>query len=1165
MPVITEPLRADHSTGHTDLCYEDDGKHILTCGTDGDIRIWKDMVDDDPESIKVGEVAHALAFKNGRLYTASDSNTVQAHTYPEGGPDGILTRFTAPATHFCISEDGTKMAAGSSDFTINVVDIEDTNNVSKFKGHTAPILSVALDPQLEYLASAGCDGALKVWELAESDVWLKSISVIPKCSDVSLSKTLCRIAWQPKTGKLLAVPLEKEVQVFERDNFDVTFTLTPPEEVSGVGSVAAWSPCGKFLATSHNSVICVWDIATKKCIEQIKHCKGQTFCGLAWHPRGNNEIAYTDIMGHVGTTENPIPDGYKAADTKTETKPALQVNPADLFDDYAEDDGDLLDAVTQAEGQSSNRAGNDDGDDMDDDDMDDDDMDDDMLIPTQHRRIMQLQDENSNDGSSKAGDGGGDDGASSLGGLDDVLRPPQPVYQGPKFAKLQPAFIAGSTPAHLSSRFMKWNAFGIVRCYNDNDDESSIDVEFHDTSIHHALHFDNPLGHTMADLSNEAVVLACEGMDDSPSQLMCYHFASWDTKKEWTTVMPKGENIKALTAGSGWVAVATDKRLVRLFTVSGVQKEMFALPGPVVCMAAHGKQLMVIYHAGTGFPGDQYFGVKLINVVGKKRHVMSDQGLPISPKSTLTWIGFSVEGTPVTVDTEGVVRLLNRSLMSWTQVAHTRAHAKGRSDHYWVTGVNESAKQLRCIPCKGSSFPPTLPRPAPIVLPFELPFCEMETEKGKLEEAYWKTDLLNQHCEHAASLGYEVDDMNKAQAERQKQDSIMKLFALACKTDREYRASEICRLMTSEHAVGLAIKYASRSRRLQLATRLSKLAQEMMEAEEEEEEEEEIETYSSETTFGYNRPKLRQQQEEEEEDEQEEEDAEQVEVEEDEDMEDEDDLPDMQSSKRRNPFVTLKPKPDPIPKSILPNSQPTRRNPFKKSSESADSITSPPASGKGSKVFDNLKKISPGAKKAVDKSSSIKPSNVSVGKKGKQQATLFGSKGKQQSLLNGHADKEIPKSKPIENGHAEKEVVKPKQDGGEVNKKPPSAFQFWLSKNRSMLQEENPELDDGDIVKAAAQKWRTVSAEDKKDWSEQAKQSVEVAENDEIESSSQEGKKRKRDEDDEDDENRTTGLEKRPKSQESKTKNNEEDAMKKKPLASATNAKLAGFAFSKKD
>ena len=56
-----------------------------------------------------------------------------------------------------------------------------------------------------------------------------------------------------------------------------------------------------------------------------------------------------------------------------------------------------------------------------------------------------------------------------------------------------------------------------MRCYvSETDDESSIDVEFHDTSIHHALHFDNQLGHTMADLTQEAVVMACESMDDTP-------------------------------------------------------------------------------------------------------------------------------------------------------------------------------------------------------------------------------------------------------------------------------------------------------------------------------------------------------------------------------------------------------------------------------------------------------------------------------------------------------------------------------------------------------------------------------------------------------------------------------------------------------------------------
>ena len=59
-------------------------------------------------------------------------------------------------------------------------------------------------------------------------------------------------------------------------------------------------------------------------------------------------------------------------------------------------------------------------------------------------------------------------------------------------------------------------------------------------------------------------------------------------------------SLQAVTAGEGWVAVATSSRNVRLFTVGGVQRSAFSLPGPVVCLAAHRQRLMAIYHAGMG-------------------------------------------------------------------------------------------------------------------------------------------------------------------------------------------------------------------------------------------------------------------------------------------------------------------------------------------------------------------------------------------------------------------------------------------------------------------------------------------------------------------------------------------------------------------------------------
>lgn len=58
-----------------------------------------------------------------------------------------------------------------------------------------------------------------------------------------------------------------------------------------------------------------------------------------------------------------------------------------------------------------------------------------------------------------------------------------------------------------------WNSVGIIRCYNDEQD-NAIDIEFHDTSIHHATHLPNSLNHTMADLSTEAILLACESTEE---------------------------------------------------------------------------------------------------------------------------------------------------------------------------------------------------------------------------------------------------------------------------------------------------------------------------------------------------------------------------------------------------------------------------------------------------------------------------------------------------------------------------------------------------------------------------------------------------------------------------------------------------------------------------
>ena len=62
--------------------------------------------------------------------------------------------------------------------------------------------------------------------------------------------------------------------------------------------------------------------------------------------------------------------------------------------------------------------------------------------------------------------------------------------------------------------------------------------------------------------------------------------------------LPKGEDVRAVCLGQGWAAAATSALTLRLFSIGGVQKELFSLPGQVVSMAAHGEQLLIVYHRG---------------------------------------------------------------------------------------------------------------------------------------------------------------------------------------------------------------------------------------------------------------------------------------------------------------------------------------------------------------------------------------------------------------------------------------------------------------------------------------------------------------------------------------------------------------------------------------
>lgn len=1074
MPGEKKPMRYGHSEGHTEVCFDDSGKFIVTCGNDGDVRIWDGLDDDDPRFITVGEKAYSLALRKNKLVTAS-SNTVQIHTFPDGEPDGILTRFTTNATHVTCNSTGTRVAAGSSDFLVKVVEVTDSSQQKTLRGHQAPVLSVTLDPKDQYLASSSCDGSVIVWNIDDQSP-VTRWTVLQKTNDISTTKSLCRLAFQPTTGKFLAVPVDSQVHLYERGSWDHVTTLSD-DLITQPVNVLCWSPCGKQLAgASVGGVITIWDINTKLCTERQKHEKGFTVCGLAWSPDGS-ELAYTDTEGCLGLIQGlRISSTTDSSSTMVSSRDKSAVKEYDdLFD---EDDDSLGKPCTGATGEED---------------------DEDFTIPLTGRvknRGAFLDDDNSLDtGSLRLGpDEDRDDE------VDSSIAPPaavRPVYDGPMPTPPQRAFTPGSTPGHLTHRFMVWNSVGIVRGYND-DQDNAVDVEFHDSAVHHAMHLSNTLGHTWADVSTEAVLLGCPGTHELSSKLQCLHFSSWDTQKEWMVDLPTGEDIRALCLGQGWAAVGTSSLLLRLFSIGGVQKEMFSLTGPVVCLSGYGDQLMIVYHRGTGFGGDQVLGVHLLQLGLGKRTILH-QPLPLSPRAQLSWAGFTAEGTPVYVDSEGVVRMLNRSLgNTWTPVCDTKETCRSRSDHYWVVGVHERPQQIRCIPCKGSRFPPTLPRPAVAILPYKLPMCQTTTEKGAMEEQFWRSVLVQNHFSFLESSGFEIDLEAQSQSLKEQQELLMKMFALSCKLEREFRCVELAEMMT-QSVLTLAVKYASRSRHMGLAQRLSELALEKVQQENYHQEEEDQSRWGHGEAGEYRRTQEEERQTQEEEEEE-----------------------NPQTLRRVNLLIRDSPDAAPKPAAV---SKGARSNPFKVPGASGKS----PALPRAPNILDNM---AANRKSIPLTSSSNKTKNSPVLKplapkpKNKTQTLLQVSSKANRKLAPDPVQTELTVST---------EVPEVPSSESTENRRPQTGFQLWLEMNREMIVDENLDLDETELIKEAMGRYRNLPADHRQSWTERAKGQ-----------SREEQRKRKTPEEDPD-----------------QDQDQDQDRTKKKKMDSASVNKLSAFAFNK--
>lgn len=719
---------------------------MITCGADGDVRIWLDLMDDDPVDACIGEQNTACLSKNGKIFVANDKNTVQILSYPDCEKEGIVTRFSSTVSALSTTANSNLIVSGACDMRIQVSNI-DTSDSIELNGHEAPILGLSLDPKEEFVASSSADGTIKVWDIKEKKSIHTWSNVVPKCNSFETAKSFCTPAFNSNGGSFLAYPHGKEIILVERNTWKELSRLKCSLLKSDL-NICKSSPCGSRLAAcSIHGEIVVWGVNNGEVIGHVEATTSK-ITALVWHLKRSTELAFCDSKGQFG---------------------CVSITAVELDDLIINSIGDTNDI-------DSNMLYN----------GNDDDDDGDNVISLNKIKNSQNID---------------DDARSHVSSISSIPR--QAHFLPP--IKQQEAFQPGSTPIHLLSRFMLWNEVGIVKCYaNEDDDNSSIEVEFHDTSIHHGMHINNYLKHNIASLSSEALALSCQSCDGNPSKLVVIALHGWgSSNKEWSIDLPEDEESVCVAAGNNFVALATSRRNLRLFMISGIQREVLALPGPVVAMNALGNHLVVAYHTGVGAAKDQQMNCMWIQIRGpdlKSRTV----SLPLSPATELMWLGLSDVGSPVIMDSEGVLRIFSRKSGLWRVAADTDKQCKGKMDHYFIIGVAEKERCTRCILCKGSHYPATTPRPNVVEIPLNVPLCDIESERTRKEAPLWQ-------------IGSHPSEQSTA---------LFTLIGYACSANIEHTVVDLCQNIAPQNIIELAIKYASKSGKMALAKKLQNIAEE---------------------------------------------------------------------------------------------------------------------------------------------------------------------------------------------------------------------------------------------------------------------------------------------------------------------------------------------------
>ncbi|HET6883752.1 MAG TPA: protein kinase, partial [Pirellulales bacterium] len=162
--------RGGHAGLISGVVWLKDGKHVVTGGRDGKLRLWELFVEESLKTIEVGLPINsmALAHDSQRLLVGGDDSSMRMVDLQAG----VEIRRFEGHTHFvnavAISADQSRVAAGGADRTVRVWNTESAELVATLTGHSGRVNAVALSANGAELVSGSDDATVRLWSVNDA-------------------------------------------------------------------------------------------------------------------------------------------------------------------------------------------------------------------------------------------------------------------------------------------------------------------------------------------------------------------------------------------------------------------------------------------------------------------------------------------------------------------------------------------------------------------------------------------------------------------------------------------------------------------------------------------------------------------------------------------------------------------------------------------------------------------------------------------------------------------------------------------------------------------------------------------------------------------------------------------------------------------------------------